>query len=309
MTTTRTTWSSVRLLAGAAILLVLAVQLGAQPFVDGVRNADPLVLVVGLVVTAATTWCCAWRWSLLSERLDVAVPVGTAYRRYYRSQLLNATLPGGVLGDLHRGLDHGRTAGALGRGLRSVVWDRAWGQVVQAALAVAAVALLPVAVRAGLAWLAVAVVAVVAVVLTVTAALPGRVRRAAAAELRTTAPVLGRVVLASTLAAAGHVAVFVVVARSAGVAVPLPELTALALVVLLASALPLSLAGWGPREGAAAWLFAEAGLGAATGLSVSVAYGVVSLLATLPGVLVLADRSGRSARSPGTTIPQEAPHG
>lgn len=283
---------------------MLAVQLGAEPFVDGIRSADPVVLAVGLVVTAGTTWCCAWRWSLLSERLDVAVPARAAFRRYYRSQLLNATLPGGVLGDLHRGLDHGRSTGALGRGLRSVVWDRAWGQGVQAALALAAVALLPAtAVRTDVGWL---LLAIGGALLVVMAALPGRVRRAAAAELRTTGPVLGRVVLASALAAAGHVAVFVVVARSVGVAVPLPQLVALALVVLLASALPLSLAGWGPREGAAAWLFAQAGLGAATGLSVSVAYGVVALLATTPGVLVLADRSGRAPR---TATPEEAAHG
>lgn len=254
-----------RFAGGAAILIVLALELGAEPFVQGLRRTDAVAVLVALMVTAITTALCAWRWSVLSERLDVAVPVGTAYRRYYRSQLLNATLPTGVLGDLHRGLDHGRRAGALGRGVRSVVWDRVSGQLVQATMALAAVPLLP-----GLAldarW-------------TVPVAALGAVALVAAFG--------GRVVLASALAAAGHVVVFVVAARSVGVAVPLAELAALALVVLLASALPLSLAGWGPREGAAAWLFAEAGLGAAAGVSVAVAFGIVSLVATLPGVLAL----------------------
>jgi len=277
-------WAWARLLGGSAILAVLALRLGAEPFIDGIRRADLTTLLVALVVTAGTTWCCAWRWSLLSDRLDVAVPVRTAYRRYYRSQLLNATLPGGVLGDLHRGIDHGRSAGALGRGLRSVAWDRASGQVVQAVLAVAALLVLPAAVRSDVGLL---LLAVVAVVLVVAAALPARVRRAIAADLRTVVAaraVLPRVVLASLLASAGHVVVFVVAARSVGVTAPLPELAALGLVVLLASALPLSVAGWGPREGAAAWLFAEAGLGSATGLSVAVAFGFVSLVATLPGL-------------------------
>jgi uncharacterized membrane protein len=48
-----------------------------------------------------------------------------------------------------------------------------------------------------------------------------------------------------------------------------------------------SIAGWGPREGATAWVFAAAGLGAASGAATAVAYGVLVLAATLPGALVL----------------------
>ena len=286
---TRTSsWACLRFLLGIAILVVLASRLGAEPFVEGVRRADLTAILVALVITAGTTWCCAWRWSLLSRRLDIAVPLRTAYRRCYRSQLLNVTLPGGVLGDLHRGIDHGRSAGALGRGVRSVLWDRASGQAVQASLAVAALVLLPAAARSDVGWL---LLAVAAAGLALTAALPARVRRATVTEVRTLRPVLAQVALASALAAAGHVVVFVVVARSVGVTAPLAELAALALVVLLASAVPLSVAGRGPREGAAAWLFADVGLGAETGVSVAVAFGVVSLVATLPGVLTLADRT------------------
>lgn len=293
-------WTWLRLLAGAAVLVVLAVRLGADPFLDGLRDVDATALLVGLATTAATTLACAWRWSLLSGRLDVAVPVRTAYRRYYRSQLLNATLPGGVLGDVHRGVDHGLRSGALGAGFRSVVWDRGTGQAVQAVLAVAALALLPAAVRADVGWLLLALGAVLVVA---ALALPRRVRRAAAAELRTIGPVLPPVGLASALAAAGHVVVFVVVARSVGVDVALPRLAALGVVVLLASALPLSLAGWGPREGVAAWLFAEAGLGAATGLSVSVAFGLVSFVATLPGLLALSPLRSREVAWRKATAP------
>jgi hypothetical protein len=120
--------------------------------------------------------------------------------------------------------------------------------------------------------------------------------------------VLPRVVLASALAAAGHVVVLVVAARSVGVTAPLPELAALALVVLVASALPLSVAGWGPREGAAAWLFGAAGLGTETGLSVAVAFGVVSLVATLPGLLTLARGTSPATMAPDPT-PEEVGRG
>jgi hypothetical protein len=77
------------------------------------------------------------------------------------------------------------------------------------------------------------------------------------------------------------------------------ELLPLALVVLVVSAVPLNLAGWGPREGAAAWVFAAAGLGAATGLATAVAFGTIAFVGTLPGAaLLVAGRARR--RSPWT---------
>jgi hypothetical protein len=95
------------------------------------------------------------------------------------------------------------------------------------------------------------------------------------------------VVLASTVALATHVALFVVAARTAGVAVGVGVLVPLAFLVLLASSVPTNLAGWGPREGVAAWAFAAAGLGASAGLATSVVYGVLVLVSGLPGAVVL----------------------
>jgi len=52
-------------------------------------------------------------------------------------------------------------------------------------------------------------------------------------------------------------------------------------------AVPANVAGWGPREGAAAWAFGAAGLGADLGLATAVAYGVLVFVAALPGAAVL----------------------
>ena len=58
------------------------------------------------------------------------------------------------------------------------------------------------------------------------------------------------------------------------------------LLVLLAAALP-NIGGWGPREGMTAWAFAAAGLGASLGVATAVVYGVMVLVASLPGAAVL----------------------
>ena len=73
----RTFWIWARLLGGAAILAALVWRQGAGPFVDGLRLTSPAALLTALVVTAGTTLCCAWRWSLVGRRLGFADLAGT----------------------------------------------------------------------------------------------------------------------------------------------------------------------------------------------------------------------------------------
>ena len=94
------------------------------------------------------------------------------------------------------------------------------------------------------------------------------------------------IAIASALIVAGHTATFLIAARSAGVTAPLSRMLPLALLVMLAAALP-NVGGWGPREGVTAWAFAAAGLGASVGVATAVVYGVMVLVASLPGAAVL----------------------
>ena len=105
--------------------------------------------------------------------------------------------------------------------------------------------------------------------------------------------------LASVLVMAGHTATFVIAARVAGCTAPLGELVALLMVVQTAVVIPLSIGGWGLREGAAAWAFAAAGLGAATGVTVATLYAVLMLAAVAPGAGLLLGDAVRRRRGPG----------
>jgi hypothetical protein len=279
---------------GTGILGVLVWRLGAGPFTAGLRLTSPAALSAAIAITALTTLCCAWRWRVVAAGLGVEVPVGAAVTAYYRSQFLNSTLPGGVLGDLHRAVRHGRDLDDLGLGLRSVVWERCLGQALQVALVVAVLLVLPApagASGAALAVLGAALLAGLGVALT--RRVPRDLRRILATRrARLT------IVLTSGVAATGHVGIFLIAAATAGVTAAPALLLPLALLVLLASAVPTNVAGWGPREGAAAWAFGGAGLTAAQGVTTAVVYGVMALVATLPGALVLA--AGRR-RHRGTT--------
>ena len=60
--------------------------------------------------------------------------------------------------------------------------------------------------------------------------------------------------------------------------------------ILLTMILPLTVSGWGLREGAAAGLFPLIGASAQAGLAASLAFGLMFLASTLPGLLVLLAR-------------------
>ena len=314
---TRTLWTWARLLGGAAILVVLLWRLGTGPFLNAVRMIDGWSLAAAAGIAVLTTVCCAWRWSLVARGLGVDVPLPAAVVAYYRSQFLNATLPGGVLGDVHRAVRHGRDVGDAGRGVRAVAWERFAGQVVQIVLAMTVLLLLPSPVHSFIPVVATAVVAGALGVVLLCRALPhggpslwGRTVRTAAADLR--GGLLARrawpgIVLASAVVVAGHAATFLIAARTAGSTASPVRMLPLALLVLLAMGMPTSIAGWGPREGVAAWAFSLAGLSAAQGVATAVVYGVMVLVASLPGAGVLiAARLHRGTRDPGRADPLQS---
>jgi uncharacterized membrane protein YbhN (UPF0104 family) len=304
--------SLLRLAAGVTVLWFLWRQVGSAPFQDGLRAVTWQAVVAAAALTALTTVCSAWRWRVVARALGVDIGLPAAVCAYYRSLFLNSVLFGGVLGDVHRAVTHGRRAGDVVRGLRAVAWERLCGQVIQAAVTAVVLLTVPSPVRPALPYVLAGVVGIAgcAAVVVRGAARRGRSRltraaRAVSADLRhgLLAPdVWPQIMLASVLVVAGHTATFVIAARVAGSTAPLRELVALLLVVQSAMVIPLSIGGWGLREGAAAWAFGAAGLGAATGVTVAILYAVLMLAAVSPGAgLLLTDavRHLRDHEQPG----------
>jgi glycosyltransferase 2 family protein len=295
-TVPRAAWPWVHLAAAVATLAFLVWRLGAAPFLDGLRTVDGGALAAASGLAVLTTMCCAWRWRIVARGLGVELPLGTAVAAYYRSLFLNVTLPGGVMGDVHRGWSHGRDTSDVGRGLRAVAWERSAGQLVQVVLTVAVLLVLPSPVRGIVPFAALALIAAAAGLALAARVRPaagvsrwGRLGSAAARDLRDglLAPrAWPAIALASALVVGGHAATFLIAARSAGATAPPSQLLPLALLVMQAAALP-NVGGWGPREGVTAWAFAAAGLGSSLGVATAVVYGVMVFVASLPGAIVL----------------------
>ena len=292
----RTLWTWGRRLCPAVVLAVLVWRLGTGPFLDGVRTLNGGALAAASGLLMLTTVCSAWRWRVVARGLGIELSLPAAVAAYYRAVFLNLTLPGGIVGDVHRGLSHGREVSDVSRALRAVAWERFAGQIVQGLLTVVVLLALPSPVRSSTPVVAIALASAVLGVVLLARARPGearsawaRIRGVLAGDVRDA--LLARrawfgIALVSVIVVGGHAAIFLIAARTAGTSASLSRMVPIALIVMLAAVLP-NVGGWGPREGATAWVFGAAGMGAQRGVTTAVVYGIMVLAASLPGAAVL----------------------
>ncbi|WP_157132752.1 lysylphosphatidylglycerol synthase transmembrane domain-containing protein [Marinobacter algicola] len=264
-----------------------------------------LALLAAMVVSVAQVVLSAWRWCYTARRLGLVLPMAVAVREYYLATLLNQVLPGGVLGDVNRAWRHSLDSGARLASAHAVMIERLSGQLVMIAVALG--------LGGWLVWhrhgmlealseygerVLLLLAGLVAIVVLV-ASLWQRAKRyvhALRRDLRQALlewPALGIQIVSSAGVVTSYLAVFSLLALGAGywtdphMALVLMSLCSLLLLVM---AIPVTVAGWGVREGAAALLWPMAGLPAEQGVALSVGYGLAVLLSSLPGALFVFTR-------------------
>lgn len=308
-------------IVSAALLGAVALWVEPQAIVAEVQHFSAGWVALALAISTLQIMLCAWRWQLTAGLIDVPLRFGYALREYYLALLLNQLLPGGVLGDAGRAHRHARQAQSRGRAWRAVIIERASGQVAVVLLTLMALLLSPlwhatlgVSV---LTTIGLSVVAGLAVVIASglllqqrfshwLAQLPGWCQALATDVKRGLLQrgVWPQQLLSSLLIVLSYGVVVVCAARAIGVELPALQLLALTPVLLLAMLIPFSVAGWGLREGAAAGVWVLVGLPPAQGVAVSLAYGVLVLLASLPGIWVALSRREKAQPSSGG-LPQQ----
>lgn len=284
-----------RWLVSLGLLTGLMLWLDPARIVDQLGTLAPAWLFLALAVSIAQTGLSAWRWRFTAHRLGLTLSPTRAMGDYYLAGFVNQILPGGVLGDAWRARRHARQSGRAGAAWRAVILERFSGQVAVIGLAVMAVVLYrpwrdafaPALVGLGLAGALAGLVGA--------AMWPRLAQRAD--WVRQFGRDLDRALLAgrawplqlgsSVLIVLSYLLIFAAAARGIGLSLPVPQLMLLALPVLLAMLIPISVAGWGLREGAAGAVWLLSGMPPEQGVAASIAYGLVVLLASLPGAVVL----------------------
>lgn len=254
-------------------------------------------LFLAFIAVNLQTIASAWRWHRVAARLGQDIPAGHAVAEYYLSQLVNQSLPGGVLGDAARAV-RARHQSGLGTAAMAVIIERLAGQIAMFSLLVLALVwavLTPGGLGLSIGMSEVLVGALVLLALVglglAVAHLARRNWRQRLGHSVTTAlfargawieqlPIAG-VILALNLSS------FTLCALATGTTLSAEGILVLVPLILCAMLIPATVAGWGFREGAAAALFPLAGATAAAGFAASLAFGFVILAASLPGLFFL----------------------
>lgn len=310
-----------RLLLPPVLIGLLVWRLGSAPFARSVDVLRPLPVLAALLLGFVSTAAQAMRWRAVAAGYGQAagLTAGHAVREYYRATFGNVALPGGLLGDAARAwrnrsgtaappsaADAPASAAAapasgtdapasgsgpvpagsgLGASAKAVLVERVTGTALL--LAAGGLLALPVDRRGAAVLLAGAVVAGAV-------ALPGLRRMTARARWA----VLGW----SLLAISGLVALFAVAAGALGTARSPVEVVALGLVAMAGASMPFGIGGFGPREAVSAVAFGAAGLTADAGVATAAGFGLLAIVSTLPGaVLMLTDL--RADLRPGSARP------
>ncbi|PXX90755.1 lysylphosphatidylglycerol synthetase family protein [Marinobacter vulgaris] len=288
------------------LLLTTAVFLDVSAVWQELARFSLPMLLAAMVVSVLQVLVSAWRWRYTAGRLAIALPFMVAVREYYLATFLNQVLPGGVLGDVNRAWRHSLDSGARLGAVHAVMIERLSGQLVMIAIALGLGTWLALhrgqvaGVVADLGCLAIAVVVVATIVVGLAARFWARGRgyvHALRRDIRKALlswPALLVQMSSSLVVVSSYFGVFALLALGAGYwtgAAEILTLMALCSLLLLAMAVPVSVAGWGVREGAAALLWPLAGLPPEQGVALSVGYGLAVLVSSLPGVLFVV--SGR----------------
>ncbi|MEQ9399049.1 MAG: lysylphosphatidylglycerol synthase transmembrane domain-containing protein [Longimicrobiales bacterium] len=298
----------VRVAVSAGLLALLARTIDLGDVAARLASLAPGWVVGALALSVLQVGVSAWRWRFTAARLGLELPLGPAVAEYYLATFLNQVLPGGVLGDVSRAWRHTRAAGAAAGldtparrslAIHAVVLERASGQTVMLGVA----ALSGVVLLGGWIWGGVAGVILAAFAWGVArrgtrdgaaADVPVGVVESARRALFAPAA-FGAQAASSVFVVATYLATWWMAARALGIDTPSVVMLPLVAPVLVTMLVPVSVAGWGVREGGAAVLWTWAGLPAADGVAISVVYGLLVLVGSLPGLGVAA--LSRGARS------------
>ena len=296
-----------RVAVSVALLWLVSRYVDVAAVLSRLSQLRPGWVALGLAVSVLQVGVLAWRWRYTAARLGVDLPLRKALAEYYLGILLNQLLPGGVAGDVSRAWRHARTDVPTGPAVRAVILERASAQVVMTLVAVVSVLVLPWASGAFRVSAAIAAAVLLGLMLRTLARQPEADSPARRFWADTRRALLARDAFAAQLASAllvvaSYIVVFLVAARAVGMETPLTSVLPLVAPVLMTMLIPVTVAGWGIREAAAVALWGLTGLTPADGAAISVTYGLLVLVSSAPGLVVLTRTviggRGRRARPP-----------
>jgi len=293
---------SIKFAVSAVLLWLLARGIDLEAVGRQMAGADPLWLVVAVILAAAVIPMAAIRWQLVTRAIREPVSTRDAMSITTIGWFFNQTLPSTIGGDAVRVYLAYRTGITKTGAIHGILLDRLMGLFV--VLALATIFLTPL--LSGLTvdfqkWFLTAFIVAgygaYAVLFLISGRFAerlenirlGRLVRALSHDARATLLTLspgGVILVISVVLQIVQIASVYAIAVALGIEVSFAAIMIALPAVLLISSLPVSLAGWGVREQSMVLALGAMGVATTEALAISVVLGLSWIVIGLPGALV-----------------------
>lgn len=291
--------AALQIAVSALLLWLIGRKLDLPAASRAAAAARPELLMAGVAALMSLQLVGAWRWRRVAHALGVRIRLRHALPFVWIGALFGQALPASVGGDGVRMWLLWRAAGAGRAAVHSVLVERTMMVIVLAAVATGSLVFSPTPLLgSATAWMstagAIAMAGGGAVLWMMprSAPAPGQRSRLPAvhallADVRSVclaparaAPIVALCLAAYALTAGGCW----FIARALGLDLALHQCIAIMPLVILAGTVPISIGGWGVREGAMVALLARYGIAPADAFTLSVLFGLAGLAASMPGL-------------------------
>ncbi len=305
-----------KLMVTALILAFFIRQFDVRSMVQTLATISPYAIFAAVIAVLAQSLAAAGRLVMVVARFGPRLVLGDSYRLTLESMFFSQTFISFLGGDALRIWRIRRLGLTLPKATSAVVLDRLIGTLVNHAFLLATLpwflsSEVNSSIKIILVVLAIAGVTAFAILLLfgsgrgrvgILNLLPNPIRTGAVTRFIVDLSTVGRDLLAnprlywvfalSALISSINIVIFAIILSGMGVVLPLAAGCALLVPAIMEIAmLPISLAGWGVREGAAIVAFGALGLPADQALGASIAFGlIIAAVSMIGGILWLIDR-------------------
>jgi hypothetical protein len=295
----RYAFSLLKLFITASIIFFLAQRIHLAEIYRLGRSGNFSFFAAAMLLFFVQSCVSMLRWHVILRRLGAQQSLGQTTRIFWTSLLFSTFLPAGLVSDTVR-IWIMRQAGAdLPHSIDSVLLDRMVGLIGMIAVAAAALPFARAIIPLHLALYSVPLLVAATVAGVIGGSLLDRLparwplsrplgRFAHDLRMFLLSPeVVGLAGAATLFCAASQPVIVYLIGRGLGIELSILDCLVLVPLIVLFLTLPISIAGWGVREGAMVALFGAVGVPATAALALSILYGVAGIIVTLPGLIFL----------------------
>ena len=238
----------------------------------------------------------AYRWMYISSKNGSEMNFLYCLKFYYISTFINNILPGGVVGDIYRAYSARESDNNLinlSKSVQGIVFERLSGQIMMFFIFLLSLTFFFLINAKYVAFLF-----TVVPVLLITFIIYIVVRKIYFNKISSNEIVInfrkifsGKIfwnhTIISFFVVLSYIVIYIISAEALGLSIDYFTFFVFTPIVLFSMTLPVSIGGWGVREGTALLIAFLLGLSASSSISVAVMYGILNLFCSLPGLYFL----------------------